>query len=74
MDETGWKISGTKHWLWAAVNQRLAYYQVAVSRGAKVAREIVGKNYAGILSTDFYSAYDCLTGKLSNPLLELDRR
>ena len=73
MDETGWKISGSKHWLWAAVNQRLAYYQVAVSRGAKTAREIVGKNYAGILSTDFYSAYDCLSGKKQKCLVHLLR-
>ena len=37
MDETGWKIRGAKHWLWAAVNEKLAYYKVAVSRGAKTA-------------------------------------
>ena len=73
MDETGWKISGTKHWLWVAVNEKLAYYQIAASRGAKTAREIVGKNYEGILSTDFYSAYDCLSGKKQKCLVHLLR-
>lgn len=73
MDETGWKINGTKHWLWEAVNKRLAYYRVAASRGAKVAREIAGINYEGIISTDFYSAYDCLPGKKQKCLVHLLR-
>lgn len=73
VDETGWKISGTKHWLWAAVNKRLAYYRIAVSRGARVAREIVGTSYSGILSTDFYQAYDCLPGRKQKCLVHLLR-
>ena len=35
MDETGWNVSGIRHWLWAAVNKRLAFYRIARSRGAK---------------------------------------
>ena len=73
MDETGWKVSGTKHWLWAAVNEKLAYYQVAVSRGAKVARAIVGKEYQGIISADFYAAYNLLPGKKQKCLVHLLR-
>ena len=73
MDETGWKISGARHWLWAAVNEKLAYYQVAVSRGAKVARGIVGKEYPGIISADFYAAYDLLPGKKQKCLVHLLR-
>jgi hypothetical protein len=73
VDETGWKISGTKHWLWAAVNKKLAYYRIAVSRGARVAREIVGTSYSGILCTDFYQAYDCLPGRKQKCLVHLLR-
>ena len=73
MDETGWKISGTKHWLWAAVNEKLAYYKIAVSRGAKVARGIVGKEYPGIISADFYAAYNLLPGKKQKCLVHLLR-
>lgn len=73
VDETGWKISGTKHWLWAAVNKRLAYYRIAVSRGTRVAREIVGTSYEGIMCTDFYQAYDCLPGKKQKCLVHLLR-
>jgi len=73
MDETGWKISGTNHWLWAAVNERLAYYQIAQSRGAKIPKAILPKDYSGILVTDFYSAYNRLPGKKQKCLVHLMR-
>ena len=73
MDETGWKISGTNHWLWAAVNKKLAYYRIASSRGAKVAREMIGKDYEGVISADFYAAYNRLPGKKQKCLVHLLR-
>jgi transposase len=73
MDETGWKVSGTNHWLWAAVNERLAYYQIAQSRGAKIPKAILPKDYSGILVTDFYSAYNRLPGKKQKCLVHLMR-
>jgi transposase len=73
MDETGWKISGTNHWLWACVNERLAYYQIAQSRGAKIPKAILPKDYSGILVTDFYSAYNRLPGKKQKCLVHLMR-
>jgi len=73
MDETGWKISGAKHWLWAAANEKLAHYKIAASRGAKVAREIIGKDYAGVIGTDFYAAYNRLPGKKQRCLVHLLR-
>ena len=73
MDETGWKISGTNHWLWAAVNKKLAYYRIASSRGAKVARDMIGKDYEGVISADFYAAYNRLPGKKQKCLVHLLR-
>ena len=73
MDETGWKVSGTNHWLWAAVNQRLAYYQIAQSRGAKIPKSILPKDYSGILVTDFYSAYNRMPGRKQKCLVHLMR-
>lgn len=73
MDETGWKISGTNHWLWAVVNERLAYYRIAQSRGAKIPKAILPKDYTGILVTDFYSAYNRLPGKKQKCLVHLMR-
>src|SRR3989338_2344181 len=57
-DETGWKIAGTNHWLWDFVNQKLAIYKIARSRGRKIPEEVLGKDYRGILLSDFLSAYD----------------
>jgi transposase len=59
--------------LWAAVNKKLAHYRVAASRGAKVAREITGKDYAGVIGTDFYAAYNRLPGKKQRCLVHLLR-
>mgnify|MGYP001609213039 CR=1 FL=1 len=73
MDETGWKVSGANHWLWAVVNERLAYYQIAQSRGAKIPKAILPKDYPGILITDFYSAYNRLPGKKQKCLVHLMR-
>lgn len=57
-DETGWKIAGVNHWLWDFVNQKLAVYKIARSRGQKIPEEVLGKDYRGILLSDFLSAYD----------------
>ena len=73
MDETGWKVSGTNHWLWACVNERLAYYQISNSRGAKIPKAILPKDYKGILVTDFYAAYNRLPGKKQKCLVHLMR-
>ena len=73
MDETGWNISGIRHWLWAAVNKRLAYYRIARSRGAKVPKEILPEKYGGTLVTDFYSAHNKLSGRKQRCLVHLER-
>jgi hypothetical protein len=73
MDETGWNVSGIRHWLWAAVNKRLAFYRIARSRGAKIPREILPERYAGALVVDFYSAYNRLKFRIQRCLVHLDR-
>jgi transposase len=73
MDETGWNVGGVRHWLWAAVNKLLAYYRIARSRGAKVPKEILPEKYGGILVTDFYSAYNKLSGRKQRCLVHLER-
>ena len=77
MDETGWKIAGTNHWLWNFVNERLALYRIRRSRGRDIPKEVMTKDYAGITISDFLSAYD-KTGKLRQRCLvhlkrEMDR-
>lgn len=73
MDETGWKVNGQNHWLWAFVNRRLALYRVRRSRGAKVPKELIPKDFQGILISDFYAAYNRLPGKKQKCLVHLMR-
>ena len=56
-DETGWFERGKRAWLWAAVTAHLALFFIRKSRGAKVAKELLGAAFAGILISDRWSAY-----------------
>ncbi len=60
VDETGWKVTGVNHWLWAFVTDRIAYYRIDRSRGSTVPKEVLGEGYKGIVISDFYSAYNRL--------------
>ena len=57
-DETGWRVNGQNHWLWVFANKDAALYQIDKSRGSKVVDNILGKEYHGVLISDFYSAYN----------------
>ena len=60
IDETGWKITGQGHWLWAFVTEKLAYYRIDPSRGSTVPKGVLGPTYEGTVISDFYSAYNLL--------------
>jgi len=62
MDETGWKQgqeNGRKKraWMWVAATTMVTVFQIATSRGSKIAKEMLGKHFAGFLVTDRWSAY-----------------
>jgi transposase len=72
-DETGWKVNGVNHWLWAFVNDHWAFFDIHRSRGSRVPIALIGSPYQGILITDFFNAYDCLTGAQQKCLVHLRR-
>jgi transposase len=57
VDETGWYERSQRAWLWGAVASSLAIFLVRKTRGSKVAKELLGATFAGILITDRWSAY-----------------
>src|SRR5437763_10099293 len=57
LDETGWREGHTRAWLWVAVTTWVTVFLVRLSRGAKVAEELLGERFCGILVTDRWSAY-----------------
>jgi transposase len=58
LDETGWRQGGKRAWLWVAVTSLVTVCVVRLSRGADVARALLGEEFSGILVTDRYSAYN----------------
>jgi transposase len=56
-DETGYRTSGEKRWLWALVSANFVFYRIAASRGAEVLVQLPGEIYAGILCSDRCPTY-----------------
>jgi transposase len=57
LDETGWREGHARAWLWVAVTAWVTVFVVRLSRGAKVAQELLGDRFCGMLVTDRWSAY-----------------
>lgn len=62
MDETGWfegpeNGRSARAWLWLATTASVAVFLISPSRGAKVARSMLGANFAGLLGSDRWSGY-----------------
>jgi len=57
-DETGWRIGTLSAWLWVFTNQETTVYTIRRSRGHEVVLDILGAEFAGILNTDCFLAYD----------------
>ena len=56
-DETGFKEKGKSMWAWIAVSCLVAVFIIRGGRCKKIAKELLGKNFKGILCSDRYSAY-----------------
>lgn len=57
-DETGWRIGTLSAWLWVFTNQETTVYTIRRSRGHEVVLDILGTEFAGVLNTDCFLAYD----------------
>ncbi len=64
LDETSWKQGTDKGWLWVMVTQWVVIFVIRLSRGGKVAKELLGEKFKGVVNTDRYSAYNWLPVKL----------
>ena len=57
LDETRWRETRKRVWLWTVVTATLTVFQIAPSRGGKVARALVGAAWAGIIGSDRGTMY-----------------
>ena len=62
-DETGWRVGGVNHWLWALTNPDCTLYQVDKRRSSVVVRRVLGERYAGHVISDFLPTYNKLPYK-----------
>ena len=60
VDETGWRIKGVNNWLWAFTKEDAAFFKIDRRRSGDVPLEVLGEDFKGVITTDFYSAYNRL--------------
>jgi transposase len=68
-DETGWRVNGKTHWLWCFTTPRLTYYMIHRSRGHPALLEFFTAEFAGILVSDFWGAYNAVVCALRQTCL-----
>jgi len=74
-DETGWRVGGTLHWLWAFVTPNTTVYAIRPGRGFDDAATILGADFAGVLVRDGWAPYRRFTQALHQTCLaHLHRR
>src|SRR5262249_32567392 len=59
-DETGWRVNGKTHWLWCFTSTDVTYYMIDRRRGSPALRRFFTKEFAGVLVTDFWGAYNAV--------------
>ena len=64
VDETGLRVDGVRHWVWCFTTDRDTLYAVRRSRGKRVLREVLGKDYRGVIVCDGWRSYSNYSGRL----------
>jgi transposase len=59
-DETGWRRMRLKAWLWLTATDQLAVFTIARRRSSTVVKRILGEAFAGVVTSDRWSAYSHL--------------
>jgi hypothetical protein len=62
-DETGWRQDGENGYVWSFSTPRVRYFLYQKSRGSGVVEAVLGEEYAGVVVSDFYSAYGVHLGR-----------
>ncbi len=60
VDETGWRLRGSKRTLWGAITPLAAVFRVAPDRHEREARALLGDDFAGVACSDRWWAYNYL--------------
>jgi len=58
LDETSWRERNRLAWLWTAVTKDVSVFLIRPTRGAAVAKELIGERFDGVAVSDRWSGYD----------------
>jgi len=72
-DETGWRKDGVNHWLWCFAALGTVVYLIDRRRSGEVVTSVLGKQYAGVLISDFLAAYNRIKSRKQRCLVHLLR-
>ena len=61
-DETGWRVGGRSAWLHVFASPSATCYVIDPTRSGRVAEEVLGIDYSGVLIHDGWSPYDAFEG------------
>jgi transposase len=59
-DETGWRQDGENGYLWTFATPTVRYFVYRKSRAGAVPKEVLGEQFGGVVSCDFYAGYNKL--------------
>ncbi len=59
-DETGWRVNGKTYWLWCFASADVTFYMIDRSRGSPALKRVFETEFAGVLVTDFWGAYNAV--------------
>jgi len=60
VDETGWFLAGENRWMWTAATANAAIFRIVEDRHRDRLSELLGSDFAGIVTSDRWWAYDLL--------------
>lgn len=65
-DETGWRENGANGYIWTTAcdgPHAVRHYVYSPSRGHQVPLRLLGPDFAGVLISDYYAAYNLIPGR-----------
>jgi len=63
-DETGLRVDGEKHWIWAFTTENETLIAIRRSRGKRVLEEILGRGFGGVIVCDGWRPYSSFTSRI----------
>lgn len=60
VDETSWKESGHKYWVWTASSPQGTLFHIDSSRSQKGFKSLVGHHYKGVVCSDRFRVYETI--------------